>query len=78
MVQKELDILKLSMVRKVKLKQENCMKICPRQALHARTLGFVHPTSGQQMDFTSSLPEDMETLVARWRKYMLGNELKIQ
>lgn len=57
---------------------ENCMRICPRQALHARTLGFVHPTSGQQMDFTSSLPEDMETLVARWRKYMLGNELKIQ
>ena len=54
------------------------MKICPRQALHARTLGFVHPTSGQQMDFTSSLPEDMETLVERWRKYMLGNELKIQ
>jgi len=39
---------------------QNCFKICPRQALHARTLGFVHPDTGKQMDFTSSLPNDMQ------------------
>lgn len=43
---------------------QNCLRICPRQALHARTLGFVHPTTGQQMDFTSPLPADLEQLLA--------------
>lgn len=52
---------------------ENCMRICPRQALHARTLGFVHPVTGEQMDFTSQLPEDMAILLQRWRKYMSAN-----
>lgn len=55
---------------------ENCLKICPRQALHALTLGFVHPTTGQQLDFTSPLPDDMRQLIGRWRKYITGNELK--
>ena len=55
---------------------ENCFKICPRQALHAKTLGFVHPTTGLQMDFTSPLPDDMEALINKWRKYINGNELK--
>ena len=49
---------------------ENCMKLCPRQALHARTLGFVHPVTGRQMDFTSDLPDDMSQLILRWRTYM--------
>ena len=48
----------------------NCLKICPRQALHAQTLGFVHPVTGQQMDFTSPLPSDMQQLLERWRVYM--------
>lgn len=55
---------------------ENNFKICPRQALHARTLGFVHPRTGRQMDFTSPLPADMEQLLQRWRIYLQGNEFK--
>ena len=45
----------------------NCFKICPRQALHAQTLGFVHPDTGQEMFFTSPLPADMDGLLAKWR-----------
>ena len=51
---------------------ENCFKVCPRQALHARTLGFKHPRTHQQMDFTSELPGDMEALIERWRRYVNG------
>ena len=51
---------------------QNCFKLCPRQALHARTLGFVHPTTGQQMDFTSPMPQDMEQLLDKWRNYIKG------
>lgn len=50
----------------------NCFKLCPRQALHARTLGFVHPTTHKQMDFTSDLPADLETLIEKWRNYIAG------
>lgn len=56
---------------------QNCLKICSRQALHARTLGFVHPVTGKQMDFTSSLPDDLEALVDKWRRYIKGNDFKI-
>lgn len=52
----------------------NCMKICPRQALHARTLGFVHPVTGNQMDFTSPLPEDMAILIEKWKNKMGSRE----
>lgn len=48
---------------------QNCFKICPRQALHAKTLGFVHPHSGKRMQFDSSLPQDMTALLEKWRKY---------
>ncbi|MBR1547261.1 MAG: RluA family pseudouridine synthase [Prevotella sp.] len=47
---------------------QNCLKLCSRQALHARTLGFVHPVSREQMDFTSQLPPDMAALIDKWRK----------
>lgn len=46
---------------------QNCLKLCPRQALHARTLGFVHPVTGQQMDFTSDLPDDLQAVIEKWR-----------
>ena len=46
---------------------QNCFKTCHRQALHARTLGFVHPGTGKQMDFTSDLPQDMMLLLDKWR-----------
>ena len=53
---------------------QNGFKLCPRQALHARTLGFVHPKTGKQMDFTSELPADMQALIAKWRIYISGRK----
>jgi len=51
----------------------NCMEICPRQALHARTLGFRHPYTGKEMFFTAPLPADMTALIDRWRTYTTGS-----
>lgn len=51
---------------------QNCFKVCNRQALHAKTLGFVHPTTGRQMDFTSDLPNDMQQLIDKWNIYVHG------
>ena len=48
----------------------NCFKLCPRQALHAQTLGFVHPDTKQQMDFSSLMPDDLQALINHWRKYI--------
>ncbi len=48
---------------------QNCFALCPRQALHARTLGFAHPRTGQWLQFDSALPEDMAALLDKWRKY---------
>lgn len=50
----------------------NCFKLCPRQALHAKTLGFVHPVTGKQMDFTSELPDDLNAVIRKWRDYING------
>lgn len=47
---------------------DGCFEVCPRQALHARTLGFVHPKTRQEMFFTSELPSDFTALLSRWRK----------
>ena len=47
----------------------NCFEICPRQALHAKTLGFVHPTTRKWIQFDSAIPEDMSALLDKWRKY---------
>lgn len=47
----------------------NCFDTCPRQALHARTLGFRHPRTGEEMDFEAPLPEDMAKLLEKWRDY---------
>jgi len=51
---------------------DNCFSTCSRQALHARTLGFVHPTSGEEMFFTAPIPNDMESLIEKWRNYHTG------
>ena len=50
----------------------NCFDLCPRQALHAKTLGFVHPRTGQQMDFDSEWPTDFTALIDHWRKFING------
>lgn len=52
----------------------NCFDLCPRQALHARTLGFRHPRTGEEMDFEAPLPPDMTQLVDRWRSYIAQRE----
>lgn len=49
---------------------ENCFALCPRQALHARTLGFVHPRTGKEMFFSSEVPADMTAMIDRWRAYI--------
>ena len=46
----------------------NCFDVCPRQALHARTLGFVHPVTGEEMFFSTPIPPDMAAMIDRWRK----------
>ncbi len=48
----------------------NCFKIIPRQALHAKTLGFTHPATGEKMVFDSELPEDMFSVIEKWRNYI--------
>jgi len=48
---------------------ENCFALLPRQALHAMSLGFTHPTTGKEMYFESALPDDMEKVIDKWRKY---------
>ena len=55
---------------------QNCFKLCPRQALHAKTLGFVHPRTGEQMDFTSPLPDDMGAVIEKWRNRLKTQEVK--
>ena len=47
----------------------NCFELCPRQALHAKTLGFKHPRTGKWVSFDSPLPADMTALLDKWRKY---------
>jgi 23S rRNA pseudouridine1911/1915/1917 synthase len=63
-------ILKGTVFSKYKAFVENCFKILPRQALHARSLGFVHPISGKRMKFDSDLPEDFQQLLSKWENYL--------
>ncbi len=62
-------ILKGTSFTKYKQFVENCFKVLPRQALHARTLGFIHPKTGKDMRFESNIPEDIEACLEKWRNY---------
>jgi 23S rRNA pseudouridine1911/1915/1917 synthase len=62
-------ILKGTTFTKYKQFVENCFKVLPRQALHARTLGFEHPITGETMEFESDLPADMTSCLDKWRVY---------
>lgn len=62
-------ILKGTNFTKYKQFVENCFKILPRQALHAETLGFVHPVTGEKMQFETPIPSDMEEALEKWRHY---------
>lgn len=62
-------ILKGTTFNKYKQFVQNCFDTCPRQALHAQTLGFIHPISKEKLFFTSDIPEDMKDLLEKWRNY---------
>ena len=64
-------ILKGTTFTKYKQFVQNCFKICSRQALHAKSLGFKHPVTKEDMFFDSELAEDMEQLIDKWRKYAI-------
>jgi 23S rRNA pseudouridine1911/1915/1917 synthase len=63
-------IVKGTVFSKYKQFVENCFAICPRHALHAKTIGFVHPATGQEVLFESELPDDMKMLIEKWRGYV--------
>ena len=62
-------ILKGTTFTKYKQFVDNCFKLLPRQALHAKTLGFTHPTSGKFMEFDSDLPVDFKSCIEKWENY---------
>lgn len=62
-------IVKGTVFSKYKQFVENCFAICPRQALHAQQLGFIHPATGEKMFFESPLPYDIAEVIEKWRKY---------
>ena len=64
-----MEILKGIPTQKYKQYVQNCFAICPRQALHAKTIGFIHPTTGKEMFFDSPWPDDFANLINKWRNY---------
>ena len=68
------EILRGTTFTKYKQFVNNCFELCPRQALHAKTLGFTHPRTGEFMHFDSELPEDMQKLIEKWRGYAANRE----
>ena len=67
-------ILKGTTFTKYKQFVQNCFNILPRQALHAKTLGFTHPSTGEYMRFESELPDDMTQVIEKWKRYLSGRE----
>jgi 23S rRNA pseudouridine1911/1915/1917 synthase len=65
-------ILKGTTFTKYRQFVENCFDLLPGQALHAKNLGFVHPASGSEVHFEAPLPEGFETVLGRWRRYIMG------
>lgn len=63
-------ILKGTIYAKYKQFVDNCFEICPRVALHAATLGFVHPKTNKELFFEAPLPDDMRLLIEKWRGYL--------
>jgi 23S rRNA pseudouridine1911/1915/1917 synthase len=66
-------ILKGTVFSKYKSFVQNCFNIIPRQALHAQSLGFVHPVSNESMFFKSDIPEDFKTVLEKWENYVQYN-----
>lgn len=68
-------ILKGTTFSKYKQFVENCFKIIPRQSLHAKSLAFTHPRTGEWMEFKSELPTDMTEVIAKWRAYAVHKQI---
>ena len=66
-------ILKGTRFTKYKQFIQNCFKLFPRQALHAKSLGFIHPKSEKEMFFNSELPNNFQDLIEKWRNYFISN-----
>lgn len=66
-------ILKGTTFTKYKQFIDNCFKTLPRQALHAKTLGFIHPNTGEMMRFDTEIPKDMADCIEKWRNYSKSN-----
>lgn len=64
-----MEILKGLRTQKYSQYIHNCFALCPRQVLHAKTLGFTHPRTGERMFFDSPWPADIEALIDKWRNY---------
>ncbi len=69
-------ILKGTTFSKYKQFVKNCFSLLPRQALHAKTLGFEHPKSKKQMFFNSDMPDDMNTVINKWRTYTSNRDIE--
>lgn len=63
-------IVKGTVFTKYKQFVDNCFAICSRHALHAKTLGFIHPTTKKEMFFNSELPDDIQLVIEKWRRYV--------
>lgn len=68
-------ILKGQNTTKYKQFIQNCFEILPRQALHAKTLGITHPITGKKLFFDSELPDDMQQVIEKWRRFAKDKEL---
>jgi 23S rRNA pseudouridine1911/1915/1917 synthase len=66
-------VLKGTVFSKYKQFVENCFAIIPRQALHAKSLGFVHPATKKMMHFDSELPKDFKEAIEKWEHYVKYN-----
>ena len=69
------DVLKGTNFAKYKQFVNNCFEICPRQALHAQTLGFVQPHTGKELMFEAPLPDDMAQVIDKWRGYIANRDV---
>lgn len=69
------EILKGTNFAKYKQFVQNCFSICPRQALHAQTLGFIQPRTGEELMFEAPIPKDMTLLLDKWRGYIANRDI---
>ncbi len=71
------EVLRGTQFAKYKQFVYNCFALCPRQALHAQSLGFTHPATGEEMLFNSDMPDDIQSVIERWRVYISSREIEI-